>query len=995
MESKRDLLFGALAVQAGLIDSDQLIEVCKACEARPEDTVENVLLERGWIAPADQAHLSHLLQRTLEKTHEDQHGAVTVMPAVVRQSRAALPCGEADATVLGVPTRVSGQTATLIPREALDTTSRYAFTHIHGTGGIGRVWQGRDGHLDREVAIKELLPTRAAVPRIARRFLREARLTAQLQHPGIVPVYELAARAGSNQPFYTMRLVRGRTLSAAIAAHHAKRREGKADSHDFVALLTAFVAVCNTIAYAHSRGVLHRDLKGENVVLGDFGEVIVLDWGLAKTVGQSEDEDAGGAADKHQDPTLTMQGEVVGTPAYMAPEQAEGRLDQIDQRTDIYGLGAILYEILAGQPPFVGSNTMEVLQKVMRGHPAPPQEIAPDAPPALAEICLKALAKNPAQRHALAADLGLEVQGWQDNERRRAEDALRRQTEILRSVLNSMSEGVVCADAAGNFILVNSAAERMFARLGTTLGASAAAHEYFRDDLVTPLDPRELPLQQAIDGAQVDDMELLARPRGGAAVWTSCNARPLRDEAGRAQGGLVVFRDITERKRAERRLTAQHTVSRILAESPEPGEAIPKILAALCEALNWSVGAMWQVDAAADVLRLSHFWRAPGVVADEFEVLSRRTTFAPGIGLPGRVWASGQPAWIRDVAQDSNFPRAPAAARHALHGALAFPIRSQMLVTNAAGAHDSGMWGGQVGAVFEFFSAAIEPPDEDLLRMLGSVGSQIGQFLSRKQAREALRRSEERFELAVKGSQDGLWDWDLITGAIYYSPRWKSILGYEDHEIAPSIDEWEARLHPHERDRVLAANLAHIEGKTPHYEYEYRLRHKDGSYRWILARGVALRDGSGKAYRMAGSHVDITERKAADEERDRLLAALRASEEQSRSLADLIPGIVWTARADGWVDYANQFWFDFTGLTLEQTQGSGWTAVVHPEDLPRVVEVWGRSLQCGEPVQTEYRVRRVDGVYRRFLARARSVRDGKGLVVKWFGMLTEIEEGMA
>jgi PAS domain S-box-containing protein len=423
------------------------------------------------------------------------------------------------------------------------------------------------------------------------------------------------------------------------------------------------------------------------------------------------------------------------------------------------------------------------------------------------------------------------VQHWQELQRRRAEDALRRQTEILRSILNGMSEGVLVADAEGNLILINPAAERLIGRPPeTTLVATRSTIEFYRPDGTTPLDTLDLPLPRAIRGEEVNDAEMLIRRVGaGGGLWASANARPLRDESGRVRGGVVVFRDITERKRAE----------------------------------------------------------------------------------------------------------------------------------------------------------------------------------------EELLRSRERFELAVRGSQDGLWDWDLRTNAVYFSPRWKSILGYEDREIGHGLEEWETRLHPDERERVLAANYVHIDGTTPCYECEYRMRHKDGSYRWILARGVALRDASGKAYRMAGSHVDITERKGAEEERQRLLAregearadaeeavrvlaeareALRASEEQYRSLADLIPGVVWTARADGWIDYANEFWCTFTGMTVEQTQGSGWAAMLHPDDAQRVLDLWAEALRTGEPIEVEYRLRRAaDGAYPWFLARAKPLRDRDGRIVKWFGMLTEIE----
>jgi PAS domain S-box-containing protein len=238
------------------------------------------------------------------------------------------------------------------------------------------------------------------------------------------------------------------------------------------------------------------------------------------------------------------------------------------------------------------------------------------------------------------------------------------------------------------------------------------------------------------------------------------------------------------------------------------------------------------------------------------------------------------------------------------------------------------------------------------------------------------------------------------------------MLGYEDHEFPNRREEWKKRVHPDDLDRVKSELRAHFKSREPLSWVEVRFRHKDGSYRWIRSRAYVLRNADGRVYRMAGSHEDITDRKKAEEERDRLLIqerearsqaeaavrvleeareALRASEEQYRSLADLIPGVVWTARADGWIDYANQFWFEFTGMTLEQTQGSGWTAALHPDDVERVTSIWSIALQTGSLAEVGYRLRRADGVYRQFLARGKPIRDWEGRVVKWVGTLTELD----
>jgi PAS domain-containing protein len=354
-------------------------------------------------------------------------------------------------------------------------------------------------------------------------------------------VYELARHAETKQPFYTMRFVRGRTLVEASRQFHERRLAGQPDPLELVALLSAFVAVCHTVAYAHSHRVIHRDLKGENILLGDFGEVIVLDWGLAKHLDAVEAGEPGASATGvplsgySDNLEHTMQGDVIGTPGYMAPEQAAGRLDLIDQRSDIYGLGAILYEILAGRPPFRGTTSLETILQVQRVEATPPRAHWADVPPALEAAALRALAKEPAARFQAASELAQVVQTWQEVQRRQAEDALQRQSEILQSILDNMSEGVVVADNDGQLLLVNPMAKRLLgddcAQL--LLGGWLEGIELLLPDRSTACCSETAPLARAIHGEVVDDAELFVRlPARPDGLWISANARPLRDKHG-------------------------------------------------------------------------------------------------------------------------------------------------------------------------------------------------------------------------------------------------------------------------------------------------------------------------------------------------------------------------------------------------------------------------------------------------------------------------------
>ena len=289
-----------------------------------------------------------------------------------------------------------------------------------GQGGLGRVWLAFDESLKRHVAIKEVARNNSEAAR--ERFDREAVITGRLEHPGIVPIYQLGTEDSTGKSFYVMRFLGKTTLHDAIMEYHERRAEGDNDPMLIRRLLDDFVNVCQAIGHAHSRHVIHRDLKPENIAIDSFGQVIVIDWGIAKVIGDVNPVEASTELDSAEiNSQSTMQGQVLGTPLYMAPEQAAGRVDDLNELTDIYGLGAILFAILTGSAPHETSQAQasggrDILSAIT-SHPTPvAQEIDSSIDDALAAICSKAMAQKQYARYQSAMELAEDVQRWMAGE---------------------------------------------------------------------------------------------------------------------------------------------------------------------------------------------------------------------------------------------------------------------------------------------------------------------------------------------------------------------------------------------------------------------------------------------------------------------------------------------------------------------------------------------------------------------------------------------------
>ena len=432
-DADRNLLFGFLALQMDLVTREGLIAALSAWVVDKSQEIGSILRAQGTLGADELDLLRGLVVVHLRKHGGDAEQSLAALDPL--GSDTGLFDGVADPEVRAGLHRVGSasteedpyRTVDCVPEAPSTQAGRFRILRPYRQGGLGAIFIALDSELNREVALKEILDKHAGKPRSLSRFLVEAEVTGRLEHPGIVPVYGLGRHA-DGRPYYAMKLIRGVSLKEAIALHHGPAGGPDGASADrplaIRKLLRRFLGVCDAIGFAHSQGVLHRDIKPDNIMLGPHGETLVVDWGLARrgdladpiAEGAGRDGEADGLPGTDPGEQMTVPGFALGTPHYMSPEQAHGHLDRLGPTTDVYSLGATLYCLLAGRSPFDAPDrpgeTAQVLLRVKAGDFPPPRSVDPTVPAGLEAVCLKAMALRPEDRHASARELADEVERW-------------------------------------------------------------------------------------------------------------------------------------------------------------------------------------------------------------------------------------------------------------------------------------------------------------------------------------------------------------------------------------------------------------------------------------------------------------------------------------------------------------------------------------------------------------------------------------------------------
>ncbi|XZO00643.1 MAG: PAS domain S-box protein [Microcoleus sp.] len=488
--------------------------------------------------------------------------------------------------------------------------------------------------------------------------------------------------------------------------------------------------------------------------------------------------------------------------------------------------------------------------------------------------------------------------------------------------------------------------------------------------LMHPEDLSKIPdyLQQVETGCQGDIFEVEYRMQHKDGSWRWIVSRDtvfMKTPDGRLKQILGAGTDLTESKQTEDEIKLLLAATQAISQSPDFESAIANVLRFLCNAIGWNFAEAWIPAANGTVLEPSQSWYASDPTLQAFGRESAQFVLPLGVGLPGRIWLTKQMEWREDISDSVNpvFSRWQLAIKSGLKACFGIPILAE----------------GEVLAILVFYQRNREALEGRIVDLVKAVATQLGSHIQRKQAEEQLRKSEERWQLVLKGNQDGIWDFNLQTNEIFRSARWKEIIGYSDTEIDTNNSEWTERIHPEDSWRVQTAIQDYLDRKTPNYASEYRLLCKDGSYKWVLARAQAVWDQAGNPLRMVGSMTDISDRKQAELE---LLKVTQAVESTSDAIA--------ITDLKGRSIYHNQAFIQRYGYTVEELNTVNAAEAMYVQ--PKIYKHIYKTLRTGLSWSDEIELKTKNGEAVTTLVRADNIKDENGNFIGSVGVITDISQ---
>lgn len=634
-----------------------------------------------------------------------------------------------------------------------------------------------------------------------------------------------------------------------------------------------------------------------------------------------------------------------------------------------------------------------------------------------------------------------------------ARDLSQQRATLLQAILDSIGEGLAVADETGQFLQWNPAAERILGLGALDVPPERWTEEYgiYHLDQTTPYPPEDLPLARAIRGEDVDNVELFVRhaalPEG---AWVIVTGRPLRDVSGKLRGGVVIFRDVSDVKRG-REEVAQLAALVEASDDAIIGEALDGTIT------SWNAGAARLFGYSPEEVtgRPVSVLVPPGRIDDlsviserirrgerveRYETVRRRKDgrdIVVSLTVSPLYNAAGTPIGACKVARDiteqkridellrereeqfrTTFEQAAVGVAHVgLDGKWLRVNRRLCAIVGYSEEElvrktlDDITHADDVASDLEYVRQVLAGEIETYssekryvrkggiavwINLTVSLARQesgepkyfiavVEDISERKNTTLALQQSVARFALAQQAASIGAFEWDIGSNRVQWTPELEALYGLPPGGFGGQYESWAAALHPEDAAEAERQVRRAIDGNQD-FNTEFRIVRPDGGERWIEALARVQRDAAGSPVRMVGINMDVSRRRQAE-------ADLRESERRYRFLADVMPQIVWTARPDGALDYYNQRWYDYTGMTFEQTRDWGWQPVLHPDDLRNCLDRWTRAVRTGGDYEIEYRFKRAsDGAYRWHLGRAFPRRNPQGEIVQWVGTCTDIHD---